>query len=214
MKIEALIISAGYSSRMNDFKPLMKFNGLPFLLNIILKLYRHCEKVHVVTGYRTEDIEEVLAEWLNRQPAAGFFDSGHLSEKEWFSLKDIVHYIYHPDYDKGMFSSLQAGLAFCQKADWILYHFVDQPHIPGSFYDAFTQQISTDFNWIQPCYQQRKAHPLLLHQSLFPVILRENPSGSLYQISRNPGIKKKMWDCPYPQILQNFNSPSDLQPGE
>jgi CTP:molybdopterin cytidylyltransferase MocA len=198
---------------MNDFKPLMKFGGLPYVLNIILKLYRHCNRVHVVTGYRTEDIKETLTEWFDRQSEKGWFDRIGKSQKEWSLLRESVNYIYHPNYEQGMFSSLQAGLAHCQKTEWIIYHFVDQPHIPEAFYNSFVKQISGDSNWIQPCYQHRKGHPILLDQSLFPEILQADPSSSLYWISQSSTIKKKLWDCPYPQILQNFNSPSDLQPG-
>ena len=213
MQIEALIISAGYSSRMNEFKPLMKFEGLPFILHIIFKLSRHCDKVHIVTGYRTEDIRKELNGWFHQQPETAWLEKIDGSDEEWSSLHTKVNYIFHPDFDQGMFSSLKTGLFSCQYADWILYHFVDQPHIPGEFYNSFIEQISDAFNWIQPCYQQRRGHPILFHQSLFPEILQADNSGSLYQISQNSAIKKKLWDCPYPQILQNFNSPSDLQPG-
>jgi molybdenum cofactor cytidylyltransferase len=214
MQIEALIISAGYSRRMNDFKPLLKFEGIPFILSVILKLYRHCEKINIVTGYRAEDIKAVLSEWFSHQPAEILLQANRISEDEWRTLKESVHCIYHPKYDQGMFSSFQAGLAYCQKTDWILYHFVDQPHIPGSFYSSFIKQVSTDYNWIQPRYQQQKGHPILLHKSLFPMILKEDPSQTLSWISRNPVIKSKLWDCTYPQILQDFNFPHDIPSGE
>jgi molybdenum cofactor cytidylyltransferase len=214
MKIEAIVISAGYSSRMNDFKPLMKFEGLPFILQVILKLSDCCDKVHVVTGYRSEDIKEVLTEWFQRSPETAWFEKIGGSKNEWSSLLKKVKYIYNPNFEQGMFSSLKSGLFSCQDAEWILYHFVDQPHIPKEFYNSFIRQISDNFNWIQPCYQQRRGHPLLFHQSLFPEILQADSFSSLYQISQNSAIKKKLWDCPFPQILQNFNSPSDLQPGE
>lgn len=214
MKIEALIISAGYSSRMIEFKPLMKFDGLPFILHIILKLSRHCDKVYIVTGYRTEDIKERLAEWFHQSPEKTWLEKIGGSAETWSALGKKVNYIFNPDYDRGMFSSLRTGLLSCQDAEWIFYHFVDQPHIPGEFYHSLIKQISSDFNWIQPCYQQRRGHPILLHQSLFSEIFEADSSSSLYQISHNSAIKKKLWDCPYPQILKNFNSPSDLQLGE
>ena len=214
MKIEAIIISAGYSSRMNEFKPLMKFEGLPFILHVILKLSNCCEKVQVVTGYRSEDTEKGLTEWLHRSPEKAWLEKIGGSSATWSDLSRKVKYIFNPDYDQGMFSSLKTGLFSCQGAEWILYHFVDQPHIPGEFYHSFIKQISDNFNWIQPCYQRRRGHPILFHQSLFSEILQADNSSSLYQISQNSTIKKKLWDCPFPQILQNFNSLLDLQPGE
>jgi molybdenum cofactor cytidylyltransferase len=214
MKIEALIISAGYSRRMKDFKPLLKFEGIPFILSIILKLYRYCERIHIVIGYRAEEIKEVLSKWFNHPPAEILLLANRISEEEWFTLKESVHCIYHPNYDQGMFSSLQAGLVYCQNTDWILYHFVDQPHIPESFYSSFTKQISTDYDWIQPCYHQQKGHPIFLNKSLFPIILKEAPSQSLSRIFKNSVIKTKLWNCPYPQVLRDFDSPLDMQPGE
>lgn len=214
MEIAALVISAGFSRRMQSFKPLLTYEGVPFIISIILKLYSHLKKIFIVTGYRREDIEETLYQWFYRLPEPALLQAHHLLESEWNLLKDHVHCVYNADYDQGMFSSLQKGLSHCQDNHWVLYHFIDQPHIPRSFYGLFLQQISPDYNWIQPCYQHKKAHPLLLHHSLFPLILQERNTSSLQAISQHPLVKKKLWECQYPQVLQDFDSPVDYQSGE
>ena len=58
--INALLISAGFSGRMGDFKPLIKYEDETFVSKITSKLLTVCEKVTIVTGYRNYDIEEEI----------------------------------------------------------------------------------------------------------------------------------------------------------
>ena len=91
-----------------------------------------------------------------------------------------------------------------------MYHFVDQPHLHQQFYSEFIKQIETKFNWIQPEYNIKKGHPILLHSSLIPNILDSN-STSLKEISHLPEIKKKIWNCKYPQIVEDIDTNEDYQ---
>ena len=70
-----------------------------------------------------------------------------------------------------MFSSLKYGLNVEINAEWILYHFVDQPGLPEEFYQEFTEQMDNDYDWIQPSYNSKNGHPLLLQSSIFNSIL-------------------------------------------
>ncbi|NVN93510.1 MAG: NTP transferase domain-containing protein, partial [Desulfuromonadales bacterium] len=59
--VAALILSAGYSSRMGDFKPLLPLGGLTALERTI-SLFRSSgvEDVRVVIGYRSEELAPLL----------------------------------------------------------------------------------------------------------------------------------------------------------
>ena len=58
MKINGLIVAAGLSSRMKDFKPLMKINNKPLIMNTIDSLRQGGIKdIYVVVGYRGDEIE-------------------------------------------------------------------------------------------------------------------------------------------------------------
>ena len=59
MKISGLIVAAGLSSRMKDFKPLMKIENKPLILNTINSLRQsQIEDINIVVGYRGKEIEE------------------------------------------------------------------------------------------------------------------------------------------------------------
>ena len=60
MKINGLIVAAGLSSRMKDFKPLMKIDNKPLILNTINSLRQsNIEDITVVVGYRKDDLKDL-----------------------------------------------------------------------------------------------------------------------------------------------------------
>ena len=61
MKINGLIVAAGLSSRMKDFKPLMKIDNKPLILNTINSLRQsNIEDITVVVGYIKDDLKDLL----------------------------------------------------------------------------------------------------------------------------------------------------------
>ncbi len=193
IKIYGLLISAGFSGRMKSFKPLLKFEGKPFVVNIADKLAEVCEKVVVVTGYKAHEI-------LKEFEAA---ENNALCEKTKF--------VFNKNYKEGMFSSLQSGLKKCGEADWVLLHFVDQPTLPPEFYKDFTKQIKDKFDWVQPIHEERKGHPVLIGKKIVREILDSTLDGNLREISHNAGIKKKLWECNFPQIFTDVDTPEDYR---
>lgn len=186
--VNGLLISAGLSGRMGQFKPLMLYKDKLFIVTIVEKLLTVCEKVVVVTGFQKEKIESII----NSQ----------------FSVH--VECIFNPNYEKGMFTSLQAGLKKLKNLDWIIYHFVDQPFHDEKFYRELITQIDDDIDWLQPCYNGKEGHPVLFKKSIFEKILTANPSFSLRMIRDDENTKIKKWECGYSQILNDFDTQSDI----
>ena len=61
MKISGLIVAAGLSSRMKDFKPLMEIEDKPLIINTINSLKQSkIEDINIVVGYRGKDIEDCV----------------------------------------------------------------------------------------------------------------------------------------------------------
>jgi molybdenum cofactor cytidylyltransferase len=187
--IDGLLLAAGYSSRMGEFKPLMDHDGLPFVVGIARKTSRVCRRVIVVLGHRGDDIRNAFD---SHTPIAS------------------LSFVENPRFDQGMFTSLQAGLAALADAEWALYHFADQPHLPEEFYSDFVPCAQVEFDCIQPVHQSHKGHPLLLRRSLFAAVQSAPPSGTLRDVIRDSNARVKLWECRFPQILQDFNTPADL----
>lgn len=187
-KIFAILLAAGLSGRMKKFKPLLMYKGKSFVQSIVLKLSSICERIIIVTGYNTKDVEENVNR-LNLQPQ--------------------IDFVFNPDYEKEMFTSLKVGLIKADDADWILYHFVDQPGLPSGFYSKFLKQIDNDYNWIQPSLKNRRGHPILIKKELFELVLNAPNDSSLREVSNKAIIKKKFWECNYSEIFQDVDTEED-----
>lgn len=196
MKITGLIISAGLSGRMGRLKPLIEFDGKTFLEHIITKLDMICSKIIIVTGFQSN---RIINETENR------VKSGN---KE---LLKKLNWQHNPDYEKGMLTSLQTGLKAAQSSDWFIYHFVDQPNIPEPFYSALAQQIDTEFEWLQPVYNGKSGHPIVISKKLTSSILSLTTNQSLRDLRQNVKIKQKKWLCNFKEILQDFDTPQQLK---
>ncbi|MCH9029087.1 MAG: NTP transferase domain-containing protein [Bacteroidetes bacterium] len=186
--IYGLILSAGLSGRMKKFKPLLNYKGKSFIQNIVLNLNSVCYKIIVVTGNKANEVKENVK---------------HLN------INSKIEFVFNPEYEKGMFTSLQAGLRKADNSDWILYHFVDQPGLPEVFYKIFVEQIDKKHNWIQPKIKEQKGHPILIKRNLFQIILNAPLNSNLRAISNDPMVKKKFWECGYTEIFQDIDTEED-----
>lgn len=195
LKINGLIISAGLSGRINTFKPLADYKGKPFIHNIVSKLNTICDKITIVTGFHSEELQNELINSLNYQ------NQSEIIKKINFTINE--------SFEKGMFGSLQKGISETDPCDWILYHFVDQPGLPDVFYSEFIGQIDSNYDWIQPLYQGRRGHPVLFGRELFGLIADSMPDSSLREISNYAAVKKKFWNCIYPEIFQDIDTDED-----
>lgn len=85
--IGAVVLAAGYSSRMGAFKPLLSLAGGKTVLDTVLDTAEEAgiRRIAVVTGYRHEEVEQ------------------HLRHR-------CVETAWNAEFDGGMFTSIQAGI--------------------------------------------------------------------------------------------------------
>ncbi len=173
---------------MGKFKPLLGYKGKSFIQNIVFKLNSVCDKIIVVTGYKANEVEENVNQLI---------------------LPSKIKFVFNSEYETGMFTSLQAGLAKALESDWIIYHFVDQPGLPEMFYKDLVKQIDDQHNWIQPKIKEQKGHPILIKRNLFQIILDAPLNSNLREISNDSMVKKKFWECGYAEIFQDIDTEED-----
>ena len=114
-----LILSAGYSSRMNDFKPLMKIgNSCPLGILIENMKTAGINDIFVVVGHNADLIEEFVKD------------------------KDVT-LVRNPDYADGMFTSVKKGVdaAFRNGNDCFLMNPVDVPLVPPYIFKALINRF-------------------------------------------------------------------------
>jgi molybdenum cofactor cytidylyltransferase len=159
-KIAAIIIAAGYSSRMDGFKPLLKFNNETAIERLI-HTYQcsGIQDIYVVVGHRSDEIVHELK-----------------------GLK--IDFVSNEAYDKGMFSSVIKGiLALNQQIDAFFMQPVDIPLIKRSTLKLLKDSFShSDKGVFYPTFLGQKGHPPLIDCKYNPVILNSDGNGGLKRI--------------------------------
>lgn len=84
--IDGIILAAGYSSRAKTNKMMLPYRSKPLISHAIETIQPFCERVICVTGHFHQDMIELLETYPN------------------------LAIVYNPDYPKGMFSSIKAGV--------------------------------------------------------------------------------------------------------
>lgn len=143
-KICGLILTAGYSSRMGAFKPLLPIGDMSAIEQVISALKRAgVERIVAVTGFNQELLQPVLQ-------------------------KNGVNSVYNERFSEGMFTSIQAGIGQAlAKAPFDIEGFllmlVDSPLIPARVIDLIIERHQKDPDaFIVPCYKGKKGHPLFI----------------------------------------------------
>lgn len=188
-EISAIILAAGYSRRMGRFKPLLKLDGQTVLERVV-SLYRDAgvTDIRVVTGFRSEAIRSALA----AQPVS------------------VVH---NPDHDKGMFSSVVAGVNTL-RADVrsFFVHPVDiplvRPHTLAMLVDAFDQHPSPV---IYPVFDDLRGHPPLIHEEVKAAIISHDGSGGLRALLRRFDSTALDIQVADEGVLLDLDTPDDFQ---
>ncbi len=175
---------------MPQFKPLLSIHGEPAVCVIAKRLRTMCPLVLVVTGYRSDDVRDVLADLHDEH----------------------VQCIENPDWERGMFSSLQAGARAINNDASFLVHMVDQPHIPTGVYEAlFRAWRETRHSLYIPCYGDRRGHPVLCRSVVRTSILRRPPGDTTRNALAEFAKDAFLVPVPTAAVVHTINTPGDLE---
>jgi len=155
----AIILAAGFSSRMGSFKPLIDLLGKTPLERCI-DLFKCCgiHDIMVVTGHLNQNIEK--------------------------ELNEKVKTVFNDRYSEGMFSSIKKGVASLSKeTDAFFVLPVDIPSVkPFTIKKMMDRYEETKDGILFPTFHDEKGHPTLMAYSLAEEILNSNPTGGLRDI--------------------------------
>ena len=155
-KYAAVILAAGYSSRMKEFKPLLSIGEQTIADRVISLFQQNDVDVILVTGWRSDELVDGIS-------------------------CDTITIAENPDYEKGMLSSIRTGIGHLQSQ--IRSFFVMPVDIPlvrestirNLLYSAETYPDRI----IYPVFDSRPGHPPLITTSLVPDILTWSGEGGL-----------------------------------
>lgn len=187
--ISAIVLSAGYSSRMGQPKALLKLGDRTVLERVVENFrVNGIKSVNLVTGHWREEIEE----------AAGNLD---------------LNTVFNADYDQGMFSSVTAGVEslpenctafFITPVDHALFR-------RGTVILVLEAYAEGDYDIIFPCFKNQPGHPPLISAKLIPAILAHDGSGGLRRVldnycEKNPDRILRL-EVPDKHILFDMDTP-------
>ena len=184
----AIILAAGYSSRMGEFKPLMNLDGKTPIERCI-SLFQNCgiKDIIVVTGYLNDKVEE--------------------------KLKNDIRIVKNNMHSQGMFSSIQIGLkVLSQNTDAFFLLPVDIPSVKESTVKKMIESYEKIEDGILfPTFNKETGHPTIISCSLVKEILSKNPEGGLRDILNGHKDKWNYEELADRGILLDMDTKEDFQ---
>lgn len=185
-QLAGVILAAGLSSRMGDYKPLLEVNGQSMIRRVVAMMQRAgADPVLVVTGHRREELER------------------HLQGTG-------VHCLYNPDYAvTQQLDSLKLALRELRgRYTRVLISPTDVPLVE----DATVQEILAQAgDFVRPVWRGEVGHPVALSADWIPFLLAyEGPGGLRGAVERSGCV---LVDLPVEDratVLDN-DTPQDLR---
>lgn len=184
MRIGAVITAAGMSSRMGDFKPLLKIGSMSIVSRIVATLRQAgAENIVMVTGFNAEALEH------------------HLAGSGIVFLRNPVYEHTH------MFDSAKIGLEYiADKCDRILFTPVDIPLFTAA---TVTALLESGAELACPVFAGQSGHPLLMSDGIVKKILADSGEGGLQGAITRCGADMTEVTVDDEGILHDADTPQD-----
>src|SRR5262245_25516525 len=137
--ISAILLAAGESRRMGEFKQLLRLGDKTFVEHCVDNLLAsRIDEVIVVTGHREKDVRCALGD----RP---------------------IRFVHNSSYRSGMATSIQCGFQALAKSSQVcLLTLVDQPQISPDLINLLIETYETTQAMIViPTYDGQNGHPIL-----------------------------------------------------
>lgn len=161
MTINGLVLAAGQSNRMGDFKPLMRIGAHTLLEATVGSLFAGgAEHVTVVLGHRAEEV------------------AAKLTARVW--ARGVNFWVNHEYENTDMLRSIQLGVSALPPCDAFYLLPGDMPAVnPQTFRRLASEFIRTDARVIFPMLRGRRKHPPLVSARCVADILAYRGDGGI-----------------------------------
>ena len=186
MQIGAVIVAAGMSSRMGDFKPMLNIGSISIAQRIVATFHQAgVSRIAVVTGYNAQQLER------------------HLSNSGLVFLRNEAYATTQ------MFDSAKIGLQYLRdKCGRILFTPVDIPLFTAA---TVTALLQSEAKLACPVCEGQQGHPILIDASLVDTILADSGEGGLKGAIRRCGTELTEIPVDDPGILHDADTPEDYR---
>jgi len=158
--LAAIIVAAGYSSRMKSFKPLLSLGGCTVLEKAVYSfLNAGIRDVRVVVGHRANDLSPIIE-------------------------RLAVQIVVNANFSEGMFSSISAGVkSLTPEIKGFFLLPVDNPIVKRNTIEKLQNTFfSSEFGIVYPAYQGMRGHPPLISSRYVNEVLTWNKPGGMRAI--------------------------------
>ena len=186
MQTGAVIVAAGMSSRMGEFKPMLNIGSISIAQRIVATLQQaDVTRIVVVTGYNAVALERHLA-------------------------GNGLVFLRNEDYEHTqMFDSARIGLQYLRdKCGRILFTPVDIPLFTAA---TVTALLQSEAKLACPVCEGQQGHPILIDASLVDTILADSGEGGLKGAIRRCGTELTEIPVDDPGILHDADTPEDYR---
>lgn len=182
MTVDAVILAAGYSSRVGDFKPGLDLCGKTILQRCIESISDICENIIVVSGHQFDTIIEMVSDLPK------------------------VKVVKNEHVELGMFYSVKTGIK-AVRADRFFVIPGDQPVVKS---ETFETLIGYNMDIIIPRYKGKKGHPVLFNSGCISEILAM-PDTEILRNYIHSKEEIKIVDVDDPGIGLDVDTPEDYE---
>jgi len=188
--ISAVLLAAGESRRMGEFKQLLPFGESTFVEHCVDELLKsRVDEVIVVTGHRDLDVRQALG-------------------------GRAVEFAYNDRYRLGMTSSIQRGVcALSPAANAFVVALVDQPQIDSRIIDRLIDSFADNAGYriIIPIHDGKNGHPILLDASLIEEILRLKDDQTLRDVVHSHPNEVLRIESSNRAVIEDCDVPEDYR---
>lgn len=187
--ISAILLAAGFSSRMGRLKALLPWQGKPLISYQIEQMkIAGINEIIIVLGHQADHLRSIV------------------------STYDVTT-VFNKDFAHGKSTSIQKGAA-CIKddAEGILVSAVDQPVSSQTIRTLSNYLKITKAKVAIPVYQEKRGHPILFHRSIKKDLLEVNEkTKGLRNVIRKYDGHITYVPVNDSHILLNLNSPNEYK---
>jgi len=184
--ISAIVLAAGKSERMGTPKALLPLRGTTFIENILEVISRSpVEHTIVVVGHHREEIEPHI-------PAA-------------------ARIVFNPDYEKGMVTSIQAGIRSLPLGiTGALLFLVDHPLVDSESIELLVANAAPD-RIVVPVFEGRRGHPVFFGAQVLEEVLALGTSEGANIVVRRDPSRILQVSVNSPGVLMDVDTPEDFR---
>ena len=186
MTTGALIVAAGMSSRMGDFKPMLNIGSISIAQRVVATFQQAgVDKIVMVTGYNATALER------------------HLAGNGIVFLRNERYETTH------MFDSARIGLDYLKdKCDRVLFTPVDIPLFTAATVQAL---LASGAPLAAPVCGGETGHPTLIASELIPALLADSGEGGLRGAMERCGAQTELIPVQDRGILHDADTPEDYR---